>query len=83
VEVVPKYVLSELGGKVFAGSISNTQSRQGPLHMLWYSDIESVRLGQGNLLFSQYRAFEKLDQDPLAERLAYNLLKYAADLPKE
>ena len=80
VEVMPKYVLTELGGEVHAGSISNTQSRVGPLHMLWYSDIESVRLGQGTLLFCQYRAFDKLDQDPLAARLANNLLCHAAGL---
>ena len=76
-EVVPKYVMTELGGEVHAGSICNTQSRNGPLSMLWYSDIESVRLGKGILLFNQYRVFEKLDQDPLAARLAFNLLRHA------
>ena len=81
-EILPKYVMDELGGEVHAGSISNTQSRHGPLHMLWYSDIECVRLGEGMLLMCQYRAFNKLEQDAVAARMAYNLLEYAASLKK-
>ena len=79
-EILPKYVMDELGGDVHAGSISNTQSRHGPLHMLWYSDIESVRLGEGMLVFCQYRVFNKLDHDAVAARMAFNLLEYAASL---
>jgi hypothetical protein len=79
-EILPKYVMDELGGEVHAGSISNTQSRHGPLHMLWYSDIECVRLGEGMLVLCQYRAFHKLEQDAVAARLAFNLLEYAASL---
>jgi hypothetical protein len=44
--------------------------------MLWYSDIEAIRFGKGLILFCQYRIFECLDRDPLAARLAYNLLQF-------
>ncbi len=75
--VIPKYVLSEMGGEVLAGSLRNTQSRLEAPRMLWYSDIEAVPYGKGLLLFSQYRAFEHLEDDPVAARLSYNLLAYA------
>ncbi len=77
-EILPKYVLTELGGETLAGSLRNTQSRLEPPAMLWYSDIEKVPMGKGILLFCQYRAFGAVDQDPAAARLAYNLLKYTA-----
>jgi hypothetical protein len=79
-DVLPKYVLSELGGEVLAGSLRNTQSRQEAPAMLWYSDIETLRFGAGRIIFCQYRVFEKIDQDALAARLAYNLLRYSASL---
>jgi hypothetical protein len=77
-EIIPKYVLSEMGGEVHAGSLRNTQTRVDPPAMLWYSDIESLRYGKGAIIFCQYRAFENIERDPLAERLAYNLLRFAA-----
>jgi hypothetical protein len=80
-EILPKYVLSEMGGEIHAGSLRNTQSREQPPAMLWYSDIESLPYGKGAIVFCQYRAFENIGRDPLAERLAYNLLTYAAGLP--
>ena len=79
-EIVPKYVLSEMGGQVQAGSLRNTQSRLEAPAMLWYSDIESVQFGKGEIVFCQYRVFEKIDRDPLADRLAANLLHYANQL---
>ena len=79
-EVIPKYVLSELGGEVLAGSLRNTQSRQEAPAMLWYSDIEAIRFGKGSILLCQYRVFEHLDRDPLAARLAYNVLRFTAHL---
>ncbi len=78
--VIPKYVLSELGGETLAGSLRNTQSRLEAPRMLWYSDIEAVRLGKGTVVFCQYRVFEPIDSDPLAGRLAFNLLAYAGQL---
>ena len=79
-EIIPKYVLSEMGGDVQAGSLRNTQSREDSAAMLWYSDIESLRYGSGAIVFCQYRAFENIDRDPLADRLAHNLLRFAAKL---
>lgn len=78
--LIPKYVLSEMGGQILAGSLRNTQSRQEAPNMLWFSDIEVVRLGRGVVLFCQYRVFENLADNPLAARMAYNLLETASRL---
>jgi hypothetical protein len=77
VDALPWYVMSELGGDVYAGSLRNTQTRQAPPAMLWYSDVESIHYGRGLLFFCQYRIFERLDSNPLAARLAYNLIRLA------
>ncbi len=80
-EIMPKYVLSEMGGDIQAGSIRSNQFPEDPRGMLWFSDIELLRYGRGALVFCQYRVFEKIDRDPLASRLAHNLLRFAARLP--
>jgi beta-galactosidase len=77
VDVLPWYVMSELGGEVFAGSVRNTQTRREPPAMLWYSDVEAIRLGKGALFFCQYRVFEQADANPLAARFVSNLVQLA------
>jgi hypothetical protein len=66
--------MSELGGEVLAGSLSNTQTRLDAAAMLWYSDIERITLGKGRLVFCQYMIFDALMTDPLANRLLANLI---------
>ena len=76
-DVLPHYVMSELGGQVFAGSFRNTQTRREAPAMIWYSDIEAIPFGSGKLLFCQYRLFDQEDGNPLAGRLLCNLLRLA------
>ena len=76
-DVLPWYVMSELGGEVLAGSVRNTQTRREPPAMLWYSDVETIRLGKGALFFCQYRVFEQAGANPLAARLVSNLIQLA------
>jgi beta-galactosidase len=77
VDVLPWYVMSELGGTVRAGAFRNTQTRRAPPMMLWYSDIEAVHLGKGMLLLCQYRIFDRAHENPLAGRMLHNLLHVA------
>lgn len=74
VDVRPHYVMSELRGEVLAGSFNNSQTRREPASILWYSDVESVPLGKGRLIFCQYRIFDKPGENPLADRLLANLV---------
>lgn len=78
-DVLPHYVMSELGGEVFAGSFRNTQTRREPPAMIWYSDVEAITFGKGQLILCQYRLFEQAGSpNPLAGRLLCNLLSLAA-----
>jgi beta-galactosidase len=74
VNVRPRYVMSELGGEVLAGSFSNSQTRLEAPAILWYSDIERITLGKGSLVFCQYLIFDSPVADPLADRLLANLI---------
>ena len=74
VNVRPRYVMTELGGEVLAGSFSNSQTRLEAPTMLWYSDIERITLGNGCLVFCQYLIFDAPMVDPLANRLFENLI---------
>ncbi|HEX2171858.1 MAG TPA: hypothetical protein VHL09_05385, partial [Dehalococcoidia bacterium] len=76
-DVLPHYVMSELGGRVFAGSFRNTQTRREDPAMIWYSDIEAIPCGSGKLVFCQYRLFDRAGSNPLAGRLLRNLLRLA------
>jgi beta-galactosidase len=77
VDVLPWYGMSELGGEVYAGSLRNTQTREAPPAMLWYSEIEAIPFGRGRLFFCQYRIFAAMDKNPLAATLAHNLISLA------
>jgi beta-galactosidase len=74
VNVRPRYVMSELGGEVLAGSFSNSQTRLEASAILWYSDIERITLGKGCLVFCQYLIFDTPLADPLADQLLANLI---------
>jgi hypothetical protein len=79
-DVLPHYVMSEMGGRVFAGSFNNTQTRREPSAMIWYSDVEAIPFGRGKLLLCQYRLFDRAGSSPLAEKLLGNLLRLARSL---
>lgn len=74
-DVLPHYVMSELGGQVFGGSFRNTQTRREAPAMIWYSDVEAIPFGRGTLVFCQYRLFERVGGNPLAGKLLGNLLR--------
>jgi beta-galactosidase len=76
-DVLPHFVMSELGGKVCAGSFRNTQTRREDPAMIWYSDIEAIPCGSGKLVFCQYRLFDRAGSNPLAGRMLSNLLRLA------
>ena len=78
--MLPHYVMSEMGGRVYAGSFRNTQTRLEDPAMIWYSDIEAIPFGSGKLFFCQYRLFDRAGSNPLAGRLLGNLLRLARRL---
>ena len=77
-EVLPWWGLGEQGGTVLAGSIRNTQTRREAPAMQWYADIERVPFGAGELIFCQYRIFERAHELPVAAWLLRSLAALAA-----
>ena len=78
VDVLPWYVLTELGGQVLAGSFRNSMTRVEAPRALWYGDVEVVPHGAGEIIFCQYRIFEQAGAHPLAARLTSNLMRLGA-----
>jgi len=76
---LPRYGLSELGGDLLAGSLMNTQTRHEKPVMVWYSDIEAIRYGNGKIIFCQYRIFNHEDPSPLGIRMVFNLIDIALE----
>jgi beta-galactosidase len=74
VDLLPHYVMKENGGKVLAGSIRSKYTVDGAAEILWYSDIEAIPFGRGELVFCQYRCFDYLGKHPIARRLYANLV---------
>jgi beta-galactosidase len=78
-DVLPRYVLSELGGEVLAGSFKGTEPAAHDPQFHWFSDVEVLERGRGRLIFCQYRLFTEPGRDPLADRMRLNLLRLAAE----
>ncbi len=50
----------------------------------WYgSDVAIVPVGEGRAILSQLRLIDFLDKDPVADRIFYNLIEYAAQPAKQ
>ncbi len=75
IDVLPHYVLGEMGGEVLSGSFTTTSKRGPEKHVLWHSDIESINTGKGKIIFCQYRFFNQKPGHPVAMQLANNLLQ--------
>ena len=63
-DVLPRYVLSELGGEVLAGSFKGTEPTAHDPRFHWFSDVEVVERGRGRLIFCQYRIFTEPGREP-------------------
>ncbi len=50
----------------------------GPRNVWWGSDMVVVPYGKGRLLLSTLRITENLGQDPVADKLFYNMVRWAA-----
>jgi len=77
-DVLPRYVLTGLGGSVLAGSLKGTEPAAHHPIFHWYSDVEAIERGRGRLVFCQYRIFTEPGRDPLADRMRFNLLQLAS-----
>ncbi len=51
----------------------------GPGDTWWGADLAIAPLGQGRCIVSQLRLLDNLGKDPVADKILYNIIRYAAD----
>ena len=75
------------GGDTIAGSIGydwfpdydlSKRHYYGPGDTWWGADLAVVPLGKGRCIPSQLRLVDNLGKDPVADKIFYNLMKFAA-----
>jgi len=79
VDVLPHYVLDEMGGKVLSGSFRTTWNRDQQKDVLWYSDVESIAISTGRIIFCQQLILNQNPDHPVALQLTNNLLQMVVE----
>ena len=78
--------LTNVGGQTVAGTVAfdwfpNYDRRKrhyyGPGDTWWGADVAIVPLGKGRCIASQLRLVGNLGKDPVADRILYNLIRFA------
>lgn len=85
--VWPQSTLQGLGGETIAASIGfdwfpdyelSKRHYYGPGDVWWGADLAIVPFGKGRFIASQLRLVENLGRDPAADKILYNLIRFAA-----
>jgi hypothetical protein len=83
--VWPKQTLRNLGGETIVASIGfewfshdHKFHYSGPGQSWWGADMAIVPYGQGRCLISQLRLVRNLGQDPVADKLLFNIIRFVA-----
>ena len=80
--------LLDVGGETIVGTIGfdwfpdhdlRKRHYYGPGDMWWGADMAIVPLGKGRCIVSQLRLVDNLGQDPVAEKILYNLIEFATN----
>jgi len=78
--------LQDVGGQGAAGSIGfdwfpdydlSKRHYYGPGDVWWGADVAVVPVGKGRCIVSQLRLIGNLGKDPVADRLLFNMIRYA------
>ncbi|MCP4784665.1 MAG: hypothetical protein GY903_23760 [Fuerstiella sp.] len=79
--------LLDIGGEAIAGCIGydwfpdydlSKRHYYGPGDTWWGADVAVIPLGKGRCIPSQLRLVDNLGKDPVADRILYNLIKFAS-----
>jgi hypothetical protein len=71
-EVLPRFLLDKPNNEAIAGAVV--------IHYFqpkWFPSLVVAPVEKGHILFCQFRLFENLGKDPVADRLFMNLVRYA------
>ena len=72
--------LTELEGETVVGALSwsYTTDYSGPRDFWWGSDLAIVPYGRGKMILSTLQLIENLGEDPIADKIFYNMVAFAA-----
>jgi beta-galactosidase len=79
--------LQDVVGETLAGAIGfdwfpdydlGKRHYYGPGDVWWGSDLAIAPIGQGRCILSQLRLVDNLGQDPVADKILYNLIEFAS-----
>jgi len=72
--------ITELEGETVAGSLSWSFIKNyiGPRDVWWGSDLAIVPYGRGKMVLSTLQLIENLGKDPVADKIFYNMVTFAA-----
>ena len=85
--VWPQHSLMDVDGQTLAGTIGidwfpdydlERRHYYGPGDVWWGSDMAITPVGKGQCILSQFRLVDNLSKDPVADKILFNLIKYAA-----
>ncbi len=80
--------LLDAGGETIAGTVAydwfpdydlSKRHYYGPGDTWWGADVAIVPVGEGRCIVSQLRLVENLGSDPVADKILFNMIRFAAD----
>ncbi|TLX78226.1 hypothetical protein E9993_00670 [Labilibacter sediminis] len=74
-----QYIAGIIGYDHFPNNDVMVRHYNGPGEVWWAADVLEANIGKGQLLMSTMRVIDFLGKDPVAEKLLFNMMKYAAD----
>ena len=83
-----QHTLLDVGVKPIAGSVGfdfapdfelDRRHYYGPGDTWWGADLSVIPLGKGRCILSQFRIVDNLGNDPVADKILYNLIKWTAE----
>ncbi len=74
------YIAGMIGYDHFPNNNIMVRHYNGPGEVWWAADVLEANIGKGKMLMSTLRIIDFLEKDPVAEKLLYNMMNYAASV---
>jgi len=76
------YIAGMIGYDHFPNHDDMLRHYNGPGEVWWAADVLEANIDKGQMLMSTLRIIDYLDKDPVAEKLLFNMMDYAASKAK-
>jgi len=77
-DVAGETIVAAIGYDWFPDYDLSKRHYYGPGDTWWGADMASVPLGQGHCIVSQLRLLDNLGKDPVADKILFNLIRFAS-----